>query len=158
MTSFDFILDLPLYKTGKVALWMIPQLFAYAMVFPIIKYLQAQRKVMTMAAITGVALLLHAFFSWLIMLKLGWGLVGGAAVLNTSWWFIVLAELVYIFSGRCGEAWTGFSWKAFNDLWGFFRLSVASAVMLWYGPFIIAIKNTSLSFPICCATSKKLSL
>ncbi|XP_057529239.1 protein DETOXIFICATION 30-like isoform X1 [Amaranthus tricolor] len=121
---------------GKVALWMIPQLFAYAMVFPIIKYLQAQRKVMTMAAITGVALLLHAFFSWLIMLKLGWGLVGGAAVLNTSWWFIVLAELVYIFSGRCGEAWTGFSWKAFNDLWGFFRLSVASAVMLcletWY--------------------------
>lgn len=110
---------------------MIPQLFAYAMVFPIIKYLQAQRKVMTMAAITGIALLLHAFFSWLLMLKFGWGLAGGAAVLNISWWFIVLSELAYIFSGRCGEAWSGFSWKAFYDLWGFVRLSVASAVMLW---------------------------
>ncbi|KAL2903382.1 Protein DETOXIFICATION 29 [Bienertia sinuspersici] len=121
---------------GRVARWMIPQLFAYATVFPIIKYLQAQRKVMTMAAITGVALVLHAFFSWLVMLKLGWGVGGGAAVLDTSWWFIVLAELAYIFSGRCGEAWTGFSSKAFQNLWGFVRLSVASAVMLcletWY--------------------------
>lgn len=110
---------------------MIPQLFAYATVFPIIKFLQAQRKVMTMAAITGVALVIHAFFSWLFMLKLGWGLAGGATVLDTSWWFIVLAELAYIFSGRCGEAWSGFSWKAFSDLWGFVRLSIASAVMLW---------------------------
>ncbi|XP_021746492.1 protein DETOXIFICATION 29-like [Chenopodium quinoa] len=121
---------------GKVATWMIPQLFAYATVFPIIKFLQAQRKVMTMAAITGVALLLHSFFSWLLVIKLGWGLPGGTAVLDSSWWFIVLAELAYIFSGRCGEAWSGFSWKAFNDLWGFVRLSVASAVMLcletWY--------------------------
>ncbi|XP_048501734.1 protein DETOXIFICATION 30-like isoform X1 [Beta vulgaris subsp. vulgaris] len=138
---------------GRVATWMIPQLFAYAMVFPILKYLQAQCKVMTMAAITGIALLLHAFFSWLFMLKLGWGLAGGAAVLNISWWFIVLSELAYIFSGRCGEAWSGFSWKAFHDLWGFVRLSVASAVMLcletWYFMILIMfagyLKNAEVS-------------
>jgi len=38
---------------------------------------------------------------------------------------------LYIFSGTCGEAWTGLSWKAFQNLWGFVRLSLASAVMLW---------------------------
>ncbi|XP_021743209.1 protein DETOXIFICATION 29-like [Chenopodium quinoa] len=138
---------------GRLALWMIPQLFAYAMVFPIIKFLQAQRKVMTMAVIAGVSLVLHAFFSWLLMLKLGWGLLGGAIVLNGSWWFIVLAELVYIFSGRCGQAWSGFSWKAFQDLWGFVRLSVASAVMLcletWYFMALILfagyLKNAEIS-------------
>lgn len=116
---------------GTFAIWMIPQLFAYAMNFPIAKFLQAQSKILVMAVIAAVALVLHTVFSWLLMLKLGWGLVGAAVVLNLSWWFIVVAQLVYIFSGTCGRAWNGFSWKAFQNLWGFVRLSLASAVMLW---------------------------
>ncbi|KAL6562668.1 Protein DETOXIFICATION 29 [Orobanche gracilis] len=121
---------------GKFALWMIPQLYAYALNFPIAKFLQSQSKIMAMAWISAVALVLHVLFSWLLMLKLGWGMAGGALVLNASWWFIVLAQLVYIFSGTCGGAWTGFSWRAFQNLWGFMRLSLASALMLcletWY--------------------------
>ncbi|XP_030553049.1 protein DETOXIFICATION 29-like [Rhodamnia argentea] len=121
---------------GEFAIWMIPQLFMYAMNFPIAKFLQAQSKIMVMAVIAGVVLVLHTAFSWLLMLKLGWGLVGAAIVLDASWVVIVAAQLAYIFSGRCGRAWTGFSWKAFENLWGFVRLSIASAVMLclevWY--------------------------
>ncbi|GAB4829233.1 Protein DETOXIFICATION 29 [Ancistrocladus abbreviatus] len=121
---------------GKFAIWMLPQLFAYALNFPIAKFLQAQSRIMAMAVISAVALVLHTFFSWLLMLKLQWGMAGAAAVLNLSWWFIVIAQLVYIFSGACGRAWNGFSWKAFQELWGFVRLSLASAVMLclevWY--------------------------
>ncbi|XP_059637381.1 protein DETOXIFICATION 29-like [Cornus florida] len=121
---------------GTFAVWMIPQLFAYAMTFPQAKFLQAQRKFVAMAVIAVAALFLHTFFSWLLMLKLGWGLAGAAIVLNTSWWFIVVAQLVYILSGTCGGAWTGFSMEAFKNLWGFIRLSLASGVMLcletWY--------------------------
>ncbi|KAM1719553.1 hypothetical protein ACFX12_021343 [Malus domestica] len=121
---------------GQFAIWMIPQLFAYAMNFPLAKFLQSQSKIMVMAAISAVALVLHTLFSWLLTLKLGWGLVGAAVVLNTSWWFIVLAQLVYIFSGTCGRAWAGFSWKAFHNLWDFVKLSMASGIMLclecWY--------------------------
>lgn len=116
---------------GVFAIWMIPQLFAYAMNFPIAKFLQSQSKIMVMAVIAAVVLVLHTVFSWLLMLKLGWGLVGAALVLNTSWWIIVVAQLIYIFSGTCGRAWSGFSWKAFQNLWGFVKLSLASAVMLW---------------------------
>ncbi|KAJ7953561.1 Protein DETOXIFICATION [Quillaja saponaria] len=138
---------------GRFAVWMIPQLFAYSMNFPIAKFLQAQSKIMVMAGISAVALVLHTLFSWLFMLKLGWGLVGAAVVLNSSWWFIVVAQLVYIFSGTCGRAWTGFSWKAFQNLWGFIRLSLASAVMLclevWYFMALILfagyLKNAELS-------------
>ncbi|XP_070016100.1 protein DETOXIFICATION 29-like [Nicotiana sylvestris] len=123
-------------EAGKMALYMIPQLYAYAMNFPIAKFLQSQSKIMVMAWIAAIALVLHSFFSWLFMLKLGWGLVGAAVVLNSSWWFIVVAQLLYIFNGTCGQAWSGFSWKAFHNLWGFVRLSLASAVMLclevWY--------------------------
>ncbi|XP_017971873.1 PREDICTED: protein DETOXIFICATION 29 isoform X2 [Theobroma cacao] len=115
---------------GTFAIWMIPQLFAYAMNFPIAKFLQSQSKIMVMAVIAAAALVLHTVFSWLLMLRLGWGLVGAALVLNASWIFIVAAQFSYITSGTCGRAWTGFSWKAFQNLWGFVRLSLASAVML----------------------------
>lgn len=116
---------------GEFAIWMIPQLFAYAMNFPIAKFLQSQSKVMVMALIAAVGLVLHTVFSWLLIIKLEWGMVGAAVVLNFSWWFIVVSQLVYIFSGTCGRAWSGFSWKAFENLWSFVRLSLASAVMLW---------------------------
>lgn len=119
-------------SAGKFALWMIPQLYAYAVNFPIAKFLQAQGKVMAMAWISAAALVLHVLFSWLLMLKLGWGMAGAAVVLNASWWFVVVAQLVYIFSGSCGAAWTGFSWKAFQNLGGFVTLSLTSAVMMWF--------------------------
>lgn len=146
---------------GTFALWMIPQLFAYAMNFPMAKFLQSQSKVLVIALISAVALALNAVFSWLLMLKLGWGLVGAAVVLNVSWVFIDVAQFVYIVSGSCGGAWTGFSWKAFHDLWGFARLSLASAVMLclevWYFMALILfagyLKNAEVSvdaLSICC--------
>ncbi|CAI9266950.1 unnamed protein product [Lactuca saligna] len=124
------------HAAGQMAIWMIPQLFAYAFNFPIAKFLQAQSKIMVMAYISAVALVMHTIFSWLLMLKLGWGLWGGAIVLNLSWWFMVIAQMIYILSGTCGRAWSGFSLGAFNNLWSFVKLSLASAIMLcletWY--------------------------
>ncbi|KAK4770543.1 hypothetical protein SAY87_031075 [Trapa incisa] len=128
---------------GTFALWMIPQLFAYALNFPIQKFLQAQRKVMVMAVISLIVLVIHTIFSWFLMLKLGWGLVGGAVMLNTSWWLIVILQVLYIFITTSDGAWTGFSWLAFADLWAFVKLSLASAVMLclefWYLMILIVI-------------------
>ncbi|KAL4361928.1 hypothetical protein GQ457_04G007730 [Hibiscus cannabinus] len=121
---------------GIFSIWMIPELFAYALNFTMAKFLQAQSKMVAMAVISGVALVLHVVLSWLLMLKLGWGLMGAAIVLNMSWIFIDVAQFLYIISGTCGRAWTGFSWKAFQNLWGFVRLSLASAIMIcleiWY--------------------------
>ncbi|KAG5059226.1 protein DETOXIFICATION 29-like [Glycine soja] len=145
---------------GTFAIWMIPQLFAYALNFPVAKFLQAQSKVMVIAAIAGMAMVLHPVLSWLLMVKLEWGLVGAAVVLNGSWWFVVVAQLVYVFGGWCWPAWNGFSWEAFRSLWGFFRLSLASAVMLcletWYFMALILfagyLKNAQVSvdaFSIC---------
>lgn len=128
---------------GEFALWMIPQLFAYALNFPIQKFLQAQRKVFVMAWVSAVVLVLHAVLSWIFMLKWGWGLVGAAVMLNTSWWLIVILQFVYIVITKSDGAWSGFSWLAFSDLWGFVKLSLASAVMLclefWYLMMLVVI-------------------
>ncbi|KAJ8760373.1 hypothetical protein K2173_014343 [Erythroxylum novogranatense] len=138
---------------GTFAIWMIPQLFAYAFNFPMAKFLQAQSKMMAMAVIAAAAFVIHTLFSWLLMLKLGWGLVGAAVVLNASWWLIDASQLIYILSGSCGRAWNGLSWKAFQNLWSFVRLSLASAVMLclevWYFMALIIfagyLKNAEVS-------------
>lgn len=128
---------------GKFAIWMLPQLFAYALNFPIQKFLQAQRKVLVITYISVAVLVIHTFFSWLLILHLGWGLTGAAITLNTSWWLIVLGQLAYIFYTKSDGAWAGFSWLAFADLWGFVKLSLASAVMLclefWYLMILVVI-------------------
>ncbi|XP_034676633.1 protein DETOXIFICATION 33 [Vitis riparia] len=128
---------------GQFALWMIPQLFAYALNFPIQKFLQAQRKVFVMAWISLVVLVIHAVLSWLLILKLGYGLVGAAVMLNLSWWLIVISQLLYIFITTSDGAWSGFSMLAFADLYGFVKLSLASAVMLclefWYLMILVVI-------------------
>ncbi|KZV50337.1 multidrug resistance pump [Dorcoceras hygrometricum] len=65
----------PTVEECKFAIWMIPQIFAYAVNFPIQKFLQSQGKLLAMAWISALVLVLHVFFSWLLILKLGWGLV-----------------------------------------------------------------------------------
>ncbi|CAN6459858.1 unnamed protein product [Victoria cruziana] len=135
---YDELADL----AGEFAIWMLPQLYAYAANFPIQKFLQSQRKVMAMAWVAGIVLVIHAVLSWLMIIKLGWGLVGAAITLNLAWWLVVLGEFGYILV-CCRDAWTGFSWLAFRDLWGFVKLSLASAVMLclefWYLMVLIVI-------------------
>ncbi|XP_057964232.1 protein DETOXIFICATION 33-like isoform X1 [Malania oleifera] len=116
---------------GKYSMWVIPQLFAYAFNSPIQKFLQAQSKIWVMTVISMVALGLHVFLNWVLVIKLGHGLVGAAIAGNMSWWFVVLAQMVYVVSGFFPDAWTGYSLLAFKSLAGFLKLSLASAVMLW---------------------------
>lgn len=123
---------------------LIPQIFAYAVNFPIQKFLQAQSIISPSAYISAATLVVHVLLSWVAIFKLGWGLLGASLVLSLSWWIIVAAQFVYILlSERCKKTWTGFSLQAFSWLWDFLKLSTASAVMLcleiWYYQIIVLI-------------------
>ncbi|XP_020594566.1 protein DETOXIFICATION 40-like, partial [Phalaenopsis equestris] len=123
---------------------LIPQIFAYAANFPIQKFLQAQSIVAPSAFISMATVLLHLVLSWLVVYKLGLGLLGASLVLSISWWIVVAAQFFYIAtSRRCRLTWTGFSWQAFKGLPEFFKLSTASAVMLcletWYFQILVLI-------------------
>ncbi|XP_026446024.1 protein DETOXIFICATION 33-like [Papaver somniferum] len=138
---------------GRFSLYMIPQLFAYGLNFPLQKFLQSQSKVMAMAWISGIALLFHIFLSWLLIVQFQLGLPGAAVSLNLSWWVVVLGQFAYVVMGNCPGAWTGFSWSAFHDLGAFARLSIASAIMMclefWYLMFLIVVagqlKNAAIA-------------
>ncbi|XP_073024989.1 protein DETOXIFICATION 34-like isoform X3 [Primulina eburnea] len=61
---------------------------------------------------------------------------------DVSAWGIAIAQVVYIV-GWCQDSWNGLSWLAFKDIWGFAKLSIASAVMIcleiWYFMSIIVL-------------------
>jgi len=133
---------------------LIPQIFAYACNFPIQKFLQAQSVIFPSACIAAGTLVLHLLLSWVVIFKLGGGLLGAALVTSLSWWIIVVAHFVYILaSKKFKHTWRGFSIQAFSGLWDFFKLSLASGVMIflecWYYQILTLIagllKNAEIS-------------
>ncbi|CAL0333920.1 unnamed protein product [Lupinus luteus] len=123
---------------------LIPQIFAYAINFPIQKFLQAQSIVAPSAYISTATLFIHILLSWVAVYKIGLGLLGASLVLSLSWWIIVIAQFVYIVkSEKCKRTWRGFTVQAFSGLPEFFKLSAASAVMLcletWYFQILVLL-------------------
>ncbi|EEF29687.1 multidrug resistance pump, putative [Ricinus communis] len=127
---------------GNFTIQVIPQMFSLAVNFPTQKFLQAQSKVGVLAWIGFVALIAHVGVLYLFVSVFKWGLAGAAAAYDVSAWGIALAQVVYIV-GWCKDGWTGLSWLAFKDIWGFAKLSIASAVMIcleiWYFMTIIVL-------------------
>ncbi|PIA55610.1 hypothetical protein AQUCO_00700133v1 [Aquilegia coerulea] len=131
---------------GKYSIWVIPQLYAYALNFPIQKFFQSQSKVWVMTLISVVVLVFHVLLNWILLTKLGHGMIAAAIAGNISYWLINLSQMVYIVSGYFPDAWTGFSISAFKSLSGFVKLSLASAVMLclevWYYTALVLLVGT----------------
>lgn len=131
-------------SAGVFVYGLIPQIFAYALNFPVQKFMQAQSIVRPSAYISAATLGVHLVLSWVVVYKIGLGLLGASLVLSLSWWIIVVAQFVYILmSDKCKATWTGFKWEAFSGLWGFVKLSSGSAVMLcletWYFQILVLI-------------------
>ncbi|CAK8575398.1 unnamed protein product [Lathyrus sativus] len=123
---------------------LIPQIFAYAINFPIQKFLQAQSIVAPSAYISAGTLVIHIIASYVAVYKFGLGLLGASLVLSFSWWIIVIAQFVYIVkSEKCKHTWRGFTFQAFSGLPEFFKLSASSAVMLcletWYFQILVLL-------------------
>ncbi|CAN6907867.1 unnamed protein product [Brassica oleracea var. botrytis] len=113
--------------------------------------LPSQSIVTPSAYIPATTLVLHLLLSWLAVFKLEWGLVGLSLIHSLSWWIIVIAQIMYIkMSPRCRRTWVGFSWKAFDGFWDFFRLSAALLCLeAWYAQILVLLagllKNPELA-------------
>lgn len=119
-------------RTGLVAIWLIPFHLSFPFQFTLQRFLQSQLQTGVIAWVSGLALALHVFVSWVFVYKLSVGIVGTALTIAFAWWLSVLGMFGYTLCGGCPQTWTGFSTQAFVGLWEFFKLSVASGVMLSY--------------------------
>lgn len=112
---------------------LILQIYAFALSCPMQRFLQAQNIVNPLAYMSVGVFLLHILLTWVVVDVLGLGLIGAGLTLSFSWWLLVITNGLYIlFAPNCKETWTGFSSKAFTGIWPYFKLTISSAVMLWY--------------------------
>ncbi|KAI3730624.1 hypothetical protein L1987_61796 [Smallanthus sonchifolius] len=118
---------------GTFIRWMIPSLFAYGLLQCLNRFLQTQNIVVPMMISSGFTALLHILLCWVLVFKLGLE-IKGAALANTisNWLNVVLLGVYVKVSPACKHTWTGFSKEAMNDLLGFLKLAVPSAVMICF--------------------------
>ncbi|OMP14319.1 Multi antimicrobial extrusion protein [Corchorus olitorius] len=134
-------------EQGQVfARGLIPQLYAFALTCPMQRFLQAQNIVNPLAFMAVGVFSIHVLLTWLAIDVLKYGLVGASLTLSLSWWFLVIANWLYILiSPSCKETWTGLSSKAFKGIWPYFKLTAASALMLtleiWYNQGLVLISG-----------------
>ncbi|XP_073277748.1 protein DETOXIFICATION 41-like [Primulina huaijiensis] len=134
------------HQGQRFAHGLIPQLYAFALSCPVQRFLQAQNIVNPLAYIAIGVFLSHILLTWLVVDVLKYGLFAAALVLSVSWWILVILQLLYVLlSPSCRETWTGFSSEALRGIWSYFKLTVASAVMLcleiWYFQILVFISG-----------------
>lgn len=116
---------------GTFNRWMIPTLFAYALLQCLNRFLQTQNIVFPMLVTSGVTALLHVFVCWVLVFKLGLGIKGAAMANNISYCVNVAMLGMYVkLFPACSKTWTGFSREVLHDIWSFLRLAVPSASMM----------------------------
>ncbi|XVE58821.1 hypothetical protein DITRI_Ditri04bG0199800 [Diplodiscus trichospermus] len=116
---------------GVYARFMIPSLFAYAILQCLLRFLRTQNNVFPMVLSSGITTLIHIFMCWILVFGLGLGNNGAALAGSISYWINVLMLAFYIkLSPTCAQTWTGFSRESLHEILPFLRLAVPSAVMV----------------------------
>ncbi|MFQ6667703.1 hypothetical protein Gotur_033623, partial [Gossypium turneri] len=116
---------------GVYACYMIPTLFAYAILQCLLRFLRTQNNIFPMVLSSGITTLIHVFICWILVFKLSFGNKGAALAGSISYWINVLILAFYIkFSPSCVQTWTGFSNESLYEVLPFLGLAVPSAVMV----------------------------
>ncbi|GMP47890.1 hypothetical protein CsSME_00015443 [Camellia sinensis var. sinensis] len=123
---------LVLLLAGSYARFMIPSIFAYALLQCHVQFLQTQNNVFPMMLSSGFTTLLHVLICWILVFKSGLGNKGAALANAISYWINVILLAIYVrVSPSCKNTWTGFSKDALHDIPKFLRLAIPSALMVW---------------------------
>lgn len=120
-------------EAGKFATWLIPGLFGYAALQPLVRFFQAQSLILPLIMSSISALICHVVLCWSLVFKFGFGSLGAAVALGVSYWLNVTVLGLYMtFSSSCSKSRAAISMSVFQGMGEFFRFGVPSASMIWY--------------------------
>ncbi|KAH1231063.1 Protein DETOXIFICATION 12 [Glycine max] len=130
------------HEAGKFTIWLVPALFAYAILQPLVRYFQIQSLLLPMFASSCVTLIIHVPLCWALVFKTSLSNVGGALAVSISIWSNVIFLVLYMrYSSACAKTRAPISMELFKGMWEFFRFAIPSAVMDSY-----QIHNLKLQF------------
>nr|XP_023892684.1 protein DETOXIFICATION 12-like [Quercus suber] len=119
------------HEAGKFTMWLVPALFAYATLQPLIRYLQTQSLVKPMLISSFVILCFHIPLCWVLVFKSGLGNLGAALAMGISYWLNVILLGLYVkYSSACKKTLVPISKELFQGTGEFFRFAIPSAIMV----------------------------
>ncbi|XP_028797896.1 protein DETOXIFICATION 12 [Neltuma alba] len=119
------------HEAAKFIIWLVPALFGFAVLQPLIRYYQMQSLVLPMLISSCVSLLLHVPLCWALVFKSGLHNVGAALAISISIWENVIILWLYMrFSSSCDKTRAPILMELFKAIGEFFRFAVPSAVMI----------------------------
>ncbi|KAA3487622.1 protein DETOXIFICATION 21-like [Gossypium australe] len=128
---------------GYISHWFIFIVFSFIISFTCQMFLQAQSKNMIIAYLAAFSIGIHIFLSWLLTMKLEFGLAGALFPTVLAYWLPNVSQILFVTCGGCKDTWKGFSMLAFKDLCPIVKLSISSGVMLclelWYNTILVLL-------------------
>ncbi|XP_028080535.1 protein DETOXIFICATION 12-like isoform X2 [Camellia sinensis] len=119
------------HEAGKFITWLVPALFAYAILQPLVRYFQMQSLTLPMLISSCATLAFHIPLCWVLVFKSGLDNLGGALAIDISIWLNVIFLILYMkYSSSCEKTRVPISMEV---LWGvgeFFSFAIPSAVMI----------------------------
>jgi MATE family multidrug resistance protein len=120
------------HGAGRYMIWLLPGLFANAVIQPITKFLQTQSLIYPLLLSSVATMAIHIPLCYVLVFKTGFGYTGAALTTSISYWLNVGMLVGYIVSSNsCKETRTRPTIEAFRGVDAFLRLALPSAVMIW---------------------------
>ncbi|EOA35223.1 hypothetical protein CARUB_v10020378mg [Capsella rubella] len=134
------------HEAGQFATWLIPALFGYAALQPLVRFFQAQSLVLPLIMSSMSALCVHVVLCWNLVFKFGFGSIGAAIAIGVSYWLNVTVLGLYMtFSSSCSKSLAPISMTMFKGMGKFFRFGVPSASMIclewWSFEFLVMLSG-----------------
>ncbi|XP_062206529.1 protein DETOXIFICATION 12-like isoform X2 [Phragmites australis] len=136
---------------GRYMVWLIPGLFANAVIQPITKFLQTQSLTFALLLSSVATLAIHIPLCYVMVFKTGLGYTGAALSISISYWLNVCMLVAYIaLSSSCKETRTPPTIEAFKGVDVFLRLALPSALMIcleWWSFELLILMSGLLPNP-----------
>ncbi|XP_058194554.1 protein DETOXIFICATION 12-like isoform X2 [Rhododendron vialii] len=119
------------HEAGKFTKWLVPSIFAYAILQPLVRYFQMQSLTLPMLISSCATLALHIPLCWVLVFKSGLDSLGGALAIDISIWLNVTFLVLYMrYSSACAKTRAPISMDVLRGVAEFFSFAIPSAVML----------------------------
>ncbi|TKW16097.1 hypothetical protein SEVIR_5G277000v4 [Setaria viridis] len=139
------------HGAGRYLIWLIPGLFASAVIQPVTKFLQSQSLIYPLLLSSVATMAIHVPLCYVMVFKTGLGYTGAALAVSISFWLNV-AMLVgcVMFSSSCKETRTPPTIEAFKGVDVFLRLALPTALMIcleWWSFELLILASGLLPNP-----------
>nr|AHI48501.1 multidrug and toxic extrusion transporter [Vaccinium corymbosum] len=119
------------HEAGKFTKWLVPSLFAYAILQPLVPYFQMQSLTLPMLISSCITLAFHVPLCWVLVFKSGLDNLGGALAVDISIWLNVIFLVLYMrYSSTCAKTRAPISMDVLRGVGEFFSFAVPSTVMI----------------------------